>query len=96
MAQGTTTLDFGAFPGASHATIAVTGQGSILAGSLVEAWLLPAVTADHSTDEHVVENLRIIASDIIAGTGFTVHGVSTTQGGDARVYGQWNVGWVWV
>jgi hypothetical protein len=96
MAQGTATLNFGAFPGSGHATVAVTGQAAILANSLVEAWIFPATTADHSTDEHVVENLRVMASDIVAGTGFSIHGVCTTIGGDAMAYGQWNVGWVWV
>jgi hypothetical protein len=93
-AQGTATLDFGAFPGATDATVAVTGQGSILAGSLAEAWIVPAATADHSIDEHVVEELEVHARDVVAGTGFTIHGVSRANG-DTRPYGQFNVGWVW-
>lgn len=78
-ASGTTTLDFGAFPGASHATVAVTGQASIVAGSLVEAWLRPVATADHTADEHMVETIKVYAADIIAGTGFTIHGFNTNQ-----------------
>lgn len=78
-AQGTATLDFGAFPGGSDASVAVTGQAGILAGSLVEAWLLPAATADHTADEHIVETLRVFAGSIIAGTGFTIYGVNTSQ-----------------
>jgi len=76
-AQGTTTIDFGAFPGSSHATVAVTGQASILAGSLVEAWLFPAATADHTADEHVVETIKVMAGDVVAGTGFTVYALNT-------------------
>lgn len=95
MATGSASLNFGAFPGSSHTTVAVTGQAAILAASLVEAWLLPAATVDHSTDEHVVESLRVMASDIVAGTGFTIHGVNSGQG-DAMLYGVFNVGWVWV
>jgi hypothetical protein len=76
--QGTATLDFGAFPGSSHATVAVTGQAGILSGSFVEAWILPAATADHTSDEHLVETLKVVAADIIAGTGFTIHGVNTS------------------
>jgi hypothetical protein len=77
--SGTTTLDFGAFPGASDASVAVTGQAGIVAGSLVGAWLRPAATADHSADEHLVETIAIYAGNIVAGTGFTVYGVNTCQ-----------------
>ena len=93
-AQGSATLDFGAFPGASDATVAVTGQGSILAGSLAEAWLLPAATADHSADEHRVESLQVTADTVAAGTGFTIFGRNTGFG-NSRIYGKWNIAWVW-
>jgi hypothetical protein len=100
MPSGTATLDFGAFPGASDAAAAVTGQAGILAGSKVEAWLLPAATADHSADEHLVETLKVFAGAIVAGTGFTVAGVNDCQvadpsGASPRIYGQWNVAWAW-
>lgn len=72
---GTSLLDFGAFPGATDASIAVTGQTGIVGGSLVECWVLPADTADHLSDEHLVEQLDVYADTIIAGTGFTIHGI---------------------
>lgn len=92
-AQGSATLDFGAFPGTSDTTIAVTGQTGILAGSDVEAWILPATTADHSVDEHRYEDLVVMADTIVAGTGFTIFG----RVGDLAgfLYGKWNIGWVW-
>lgn len=93
-AQGTGLLDFGAFPGKSDTSLAITGEASILAGSLVEAWVLPAATVDHTADEHIVEQLEVIAGSIVAGTGFTVYGVSRGSG-DVRLYGKFNVGWVW-
>lgn len=76
-AKGTTEIDFGLFPGDTHATVVVTGQSGIVAGSRLEAWLEPGDTVDHSSDEHIVEspNLRIIAADVVPGTGFTIHGV---------------------
>jgi hypothetical protein len=92
MPQGTTTLDFGAFPGKTDASITVTGQALILAGSLVEAWVFPAATSDHSVDEHIVEQLQVVANTVVAGTGFTITGIAT---GSTRIYGQWNVAWVW-
>lgn len=79
MATGTGTLDFGAFPGASDTALAITGQTGILTGSLVEAWIRPAATADHTADEHVVETLKVLAGNIVAGTGFTIYGVNTNQ-----------------
>jgi hypothetical protein len=77
--QGTATLDFGAFPGASDASVAVTGQAGILAGSLVEAWLFPAATADHTADEHWVETIEVMAGNVVAGTGFTIYGINECQ-----------------
>ena len=82
-ATGTATLNFGAFPGSHSASVAVTGQTGIVSGSLVEAWIRPVATADHTADEHIVAPFGIfgvIAADIVAGTGFTIHGVSLEQG----------------
>lgn len=105
-AQGTTLLDFGAFPGKSDASIAVTGQAAILSGSLVEAWVFPTATADHSADEHFAEGLYIVAGSIIAGTGFTIFGRSFgdvpsddeglfKSGNSPLRYGKWNIAWCW-
>jgi hypothetical protein len=60
-AQGTTTIDFGAFPGAVEAQADVTGQTGLVSTSLIEAWVFPVTTADHSADEHLCERLRVMA-----------------------------------
>lgn len=78
-AQGSTTVDFGAFPGSSDTSVAVTGQASILAGSLVEAWLSPVATADHTADEHWLETIRVVAGNVVASTGFTIYAMNTSQ-----------------
>jgi len=78
-AQGTTTVDFGAFPGASDTSVAVTGQTGILAGSLVEAFLFPVATADHTADEHLVETITVRAGNIVAGTGFTIYAFNNSE-----------------
>lgn len=78
MATGTAILDFGSFPGKLDTSVAVTGQGSILTTSLVEAWIRPQVaTTVHSVDEHImaVSMLQVVAGNITAGTGFTIYGV---------------------
>ena len=90
-ASGTATLDFGAFPGATDASVAVTGQASIIAGSLVGAWVRPVATTDHSIDEHMVESLSVVARDIVAGTGFSIYGVTD----NLPLYGQWTIAWAW-
>ncbi len=98
--QGTATINFGAFPGASDTSVAVTGQTGIVADSLVRAWIRPVATADHSADEHWVETLDVMAGNIVAGTGFTIYGKNTStvfdpKGGGTRLYGQFNVNWQW-
>ena len=109
-AQGTATVNFGAFPGTGDASIAVTGQAGILAGSLVEAWIMPTATADHSVDEHWVDPPRVVAGNIVPGTGFTIYATARDDNkyptqpttGQRRefyntnaLYGQWTVAWVW-
>lgn len=77
-ASGSTTIDFGAFPGGSDASVAVA-QASITGSSLVEAWLFPAATADHSADEHIVETIKVFAGNVSNGVGFTIYAVNTSQ-----------------
>ena len=93
-ASGTSSLDFGTFPGAVDASVVVTGQGGILSNSLVEAWILPADTADHSIAEHYVDPPNVMAGEIVAGTGFTIRGFPR-DGNQIPYYGVWNVAWVW-
>lgn len=101
MATGTAVLDFGAFPGKSDASLAITGQAAIVAGSLVEAWIRPVATADHTADEHMVETLKVFAGNIVAGTGFTIYGLNTSQLGapgdsGTRLWGTFTIAWAWV
>jgi hypothetical protein len=93
LATGTATLNFGAFPGATDTSVAVTEQDSIASDSYVEAWVSPATTVEHTADEHWVESLRVVAGNIQAGTGFTIYGRTDDK---TRLYGRFNIGWVWV
>lgn len=108
-AAGSATVDFGAYPGTDMATVAVTGQVDIVGGSIVQAFIRPVATADHSADEHMVWPFRVFAGNVIAGTGFTIYvlndlrqtepdrGFSRAFGGGAllRPHGLWSVGWMW-
>ena len=76
-ATGTATLNFGSFPGTSHATVDVVAAG-VVATSLIEAWLLPIATAEHTADEHMAETLRVSAAYVSDGN-FRVHGFNTNQ-----------------
>jgi hypothetical protein len=99
-ATGTAVVDFGALPGNSDATIAVTGQAAIGAGSSVEAWVVPTANVDHNADEHIVEGLRIYAGNIVPGTGFTIYAVhdhgQTVNGTDHFAWGDFSLAWAWV
>jgi len=77
-AQNTTTINFGAFPGSYDCSVAVTGQALILAGSLVEAWIFPTATADHTADEHLMTEIKVRAGNVVAGVGFTIYGFATS------------------
>lgn len=91
--RGTSLLDFGAFPGKSDASLAVTGQTGVTSGTIVKCWLYPVATADHTADEHIVETLEVFVGNIVAGTGFTLYGVNRGTIGATRIYGRWTVAW---
>jgi hypothetical protein len=106
--QGVASLTFGAFPGATDALVAITGQTFIRSNSNVDAWVLPAATADHSIDEHWLDPPIVFAGNVVAGTGFTIYGRvandpppeddSYRRGANVRnlrTYGIWNVAWSW-
>lgn len=75
LGSGTAIVDFGA-SGAPVASVDVTGQAAILAGSLVFCWIKPEATVDHSVGEHIVEDIKVVAADIVAGVGFTIYALS--------------------
>lgn len=87
---GAAVLDFGAAPGSSSASVAVTGQGSILSTSHVEAWLMAEATASHNAIEHLIVPMQVRCGDVVAGTGFTIHAAT-----ELRLTGTFAVRWVW-
>lgn len=88
--SGVAIVDFGAFPGAIDASVAVTGQTSITADSVISVRARLADTADHSADEHRVEDLAFAGGAIDPAASFTIFARSTDK---QRRYGQWAVGW---
>ena len=89
--QGTASVNFGAWPGVTDTTLVISGQPGILSTALVEAWLAPRATVDHSADEHVVDGPILLAGNIEPGTGFTVF----AQSRGLALYGLWSINWVY-
>lgn len=86
-AQGVTTINFGAFPGATDASVVIP-TATIGATSQVEAYLYPLQTADHSPDEHIAEMIDIWAdpSTIVPGVSFTARGKVRDNPGTGQHY----------
>jgi hypothetical protein len=77
-AQGQVEVDFGVHPGAVEKEVDVVATG-VVATSLVEAWLHPEATTDHTVDEHIAmldalnvqgrylsdDNIRILVRPIL-------------------------------
>lgn len=86
-AQGTAIVDFGATP-EFEGSIAVTGQGAIVAGSHVEAFLMQeSVTPEYDMAAHL---LTLSCGSVVAGTGFTIYVHS-----DTFATGTLTIRWVW-
>ena len=97
-ASGTTTIDFGTYPGSHSATVDVTGQTGFTASSQTEAWVMPVATATHSVDEHRLEEIKVDAVYQADGT-IRIYGEHTGSGSRStnghNLYGTFTVGWVW-
>ena len=85
---GVVTLDFGA--GDLSATIVVTGVPSVKADSVVSAQVRIEVTDDHSTDDLLVDPIKVTVTDIVAGVGFTINGRMF----NARANGTYTINWL--
>lgn len=88
--SGSTTVDFGT-SGEMTATKAITGQTAIISTSVVDAWIMATASTDHTADEHVVEDMTVMAGNVVAGTGFTIYAHSLS----IPLRGVWTVGWAW-
>lgn len=91
MAKGTVTIDFG--DGSQNASVTVTGQTNILAGSIVQAEVMTAeALGGHTEDAHLMmaEETRFVIyrSSIVPSTSFTIQAFSKQ-----RLFGQYNINW---
>jgi hypothetical protein len=87
MAQGTTTVNFGA--GSSDASVFVSAP-TITSSNLVEAWIFPTATTNNEADCHWVEDLTVIAGNIVNSSGFTIYAKCNT----VLAHGIYTIAWV--
>lgn len=90
-AQGSATLDFGVTP-TDRASVAVTGQAGIAAGSAAEAFLMAETSVDHDADAHTLAAalIDLVCGSVVADTGFTINAICP-----ALASGRFTVRWVW-
>lgn len=91
--QGAAIIDFGGWPGANEAFVAVAGQASILATSHCEAFIM----ADDTTVDHTAGDHRYFSALVglscgtpTAAIGFSIHAYSPQ-----KLMGTYSLRWVW-
>ena len=90
---GTATIDFGSWPGSNEASIAVTGQTSILVTSKADAFIMADdTTSDHTASDHRYADalMGLTCGTPTASTGFTIYARSLE-----KLVGTFQVRWVW-
>jgi hypothetical protein len=91
--QGTSTLDFGAFPGSNETSIGVTGLTTISNTSKAEAYIMgDDSTTDHTSSDHRYANslISLTCGTPTTGVGFTIYGTCLDS-----IEGTFQVRWVW-
>lgn len=76
-AQGVAVLDFGAFPGSSVTTVDVASAG-VVAASVIEAWIHPVASTDHTDADHIAAALRVVGSYLSDGN-IRIYGINTND-----------------
>jgi len=92
MPTGAAVIDFGSTP-SDEASVVVTGQAAIVAGSHVEAFFMQESTADNGVDEHAeaAALCPLVCGDIVAGVGFTIRAHPLAMLG----LGTFDLRWAW-
>jgi hypothetical protein len=86
--KGVATLDFGA--GNMTAETVVTGYSEIDADSVVMASMRIVATPEHTTDDLLVDPIRLAVKDLVAGNGFTIYG----EMDNAKANGTYKINWI--
>lgn len=77
--------------GSNVATVTITGQTGLLATDNIDAWIMGSdSTADHNAYEHKLKPFKPVITNVVAGVGFDIMGIS-----DTRLDGDFKVRWAW-
>ena len=103
MPSGSTTINFGSFPGTSRAFTDVSGQTGLVSTTRIEAFVLPITTATKTDDEHRSSEINVIGYYKVDGTltieGYNSSPESIVDNSGKRnphfLYGEFTVGWAW-
>ena len=89
---GTTTIDFGTFPGSNEASVAVGGQPTITAFSSAQVQLVAAASGSHTANDakYAATLIALTAQVPVAGLGFTIFARSLYH-----MQGTYLVRWTW-
>lgn len=67
-----TEIDFGANTQREYNVTLAVANTAITANSLVIAYIAATDTTDHSIDEALIEDIRVVAGNVVAGVGFDI------------------------
>ena len=90
--QGSAEIDFGSGNGTNEASVAVTGQSSILSTNSAEAWIMREASTNHTANDqaYIAAFTSITCGVPTDGVGFTIYGTSTE-----KLTGKVKVRFVW-
>jgi len=89
---GTTTIDFGVWPGSNEASVAVTGQASIAAVSNAEAFMMAEASGSHTIADatYAASFVTLTCSVPTPAVGFTIYARA-----QYTLTGTYALRWVW-
>lgn len=79
IASGTSTLDFGNYPGSNEASIIISGQSTVKSDSIIRVYVNSSDTSvDHTANDHKYfsEFATVTSGSLVAGVGFTIYATS--------------------
>jgi hypothetical protein len=71
--SGTGILSFGPFPGSSSATVTLVAAAQSDPNAVIDCWIVPIATADHSVDEHQSSDAPIVSA-VASGANIIITG----------------------
>tara|TARA_R110000851_G_scaffold106820_3_gene226477 strand:- start:1186 stop:1494 length:309 start_codon:yes stop_codon:yes gene_type:complete len=86
-AKGLAILDFGS--GSQNAEIIITGQTQIASDSFITAEVRLEATSMHDIDDFIIDPIRVMVKNLVAGVGFTIQG----RMDNGVTNGTYNVNW---